>query len=478
VVVQVRRSTAPSEQQPPRTLTTRAAPELISDAGRSTNGNGVPAPVPTLRSRRLTLPGADFDHLTHYLFRFPAKFHPPVASTLIERFTKEGDQVLDPFCGSGTLLVQAAVLGRPSLGMDVDPLAIAVTRAKTHRYRIGLLEASGLKIATIVGEHWRSAAEYKRRQFDDLTEAEYAAELAPVAPWVPAIPNLLHWFRRYVIIDLARLRCGIETADIPTDHRAFFRVVFASIIRAASNADPVPVSGLEVTKWMIERDQAGRIIDPFRLYAAAQAKALDAARAFTAKAKISSPADAFLGDATAIGDAISGKVDAVITSPPYHGAVDYYRRHQLEMYWLGLTTDHSERLTLLNQYVGRPKVPQSHEFVKAPLETKHAKSWESRIRKVSDERADSFHHYMTGMNRFFSGLADHLRKGAPAVLVVGHSDWNGTKIPTTKLFQELAGEPFRLDEVLHYPVKNRYMSYERHNAADISREYVLVLRRR
>jgi hypothetical protein len=361
--------------------------------------------------------------------------------------------------------------------MDVDPLAIAVTRAKTRRYRISLLEESGRRIADSLDEHQRTATEYKRRQFDDLTDTEFDEELALVESWVPAIPNLLHWFRRYAIIDLARIRCGIETADITANHRAFFRVVFASVIRAASNADPVPVSGLEVTKWMIERDQAGRIIDPFRLYAAAQAKALEAAKNFAAKANASSAADAFLGDATAIGDAIKGKVDAVITSPPYHGAVDYYRRHQLEMYWLGLMADHAERLTLLNQYVGRPKVPRSHVFVKAPLETKHAKSWESRIRKVSDERADSFHHYMIAMRRFFSGLSDHLRTGAPAILVVGHSDWNGTKIPTTKLFQELAGEEFQLDQVLHYPVKNRYMSYKRHNDANISREYVLVLRR-
>ena len=38
---------------------------------------------------------------THYLFRYPAKFHPPIAQALLERYTEPGDWVHDGFCGSG-----------------------------------------------------------------------------------------------------------------------------------------------------------------------------------------------------------------------------------------------------------------------------------------------------------------------------------------------------------------------------------------
>jgi hypothetical protein len=61
-------------------------------------------------------------------------------------------------------------------------------------------------------------------------------------------------------------------------------------------------------------------------------------------------------------------------------------------------------------------------------------------------------------------------------MVVGHSTWNGQEIPTAELFEELAA-PLNLEEVLHYPVKNRYMSYSRRNNANIDREYVLILRK-
>ena len=50
--------------------------------------------------------------LTHYLFRYPAKFHPPVVAALFHRFTSPGDVVLDPFVGSGTALVEGTLLDR------------------------------------------------------------------------------------------------------------------------------------------------------------------------------------------------------------------------------------------------------------------------------------------------------------------------------------------------------------------------------
>ena len=62
------------------------------------------------------------------------------------------------------------------------------------------------------------------------------------------------------------------------------------------------------------------------------------------------------------------------------------------------------------------------------------------------------------------------------VLVLGKSQWNGTTLPTVELFEELAGDCLEVQEKFWYPTKNRYMSYARHNGADINREYVVVLR--
>ena len=147
------------------------------------------------------------------------------------------------------------------------------------------------------------------------------------------------------------------------EQRRFFEVVFASIIRNASNADPVPVSGLEYTSHMRQLDAEGRIVDPYSLFEVAVGKALNGASAFHGSIPKGVRASALVGDAVSIGEHIGKDVDLILTSPPYHGAVDYYRRHKLEHCWLGLTETEEDRHRLLGSYIGRPKVPQSDRFV-------------------------------------------------------------------------------------------------------------------
>ena len=82
------------------------------------------------------------------------------------------------------------------------------------------------------------------------------------------------------------------------------------------------------------------------------------------------------------------------------------------------------------------------------------------------------------MKLVFEGLARRMQTGTPLVLVVGHSAWKGGEIPTAAVFTELAAREFAFDDLLWYPIRNRYMSYSRHNGASIDRDFVLVLRRR
>lgn len=429
------------------------------------------------RRRHLAFAAGNSERLTHYLFRYPAKFHPPVVRQLITDLTGDGELLYDPFCGSGTLLVEARVAGRHALGSDVDPLAVFISAVKSRPLAERRLRRDLGALMPALVAHRRSAAEYERLQFDDIARDECASQLDSL--WAPAIPNIEHWFRRYVIVDLARIFCAIHQAPIPETSRRFFWLVFASIVRAASNADPVPVSGLEVTSHMKRIDAAGRVIDPFALWERAAEKAIRDMGAFHTAAAPGIRASAVTADATCLPASVKRReVAAIITSPPYHGAVDYYRRHQLEMFWLRLVWDQQQRLRLLQRYIGRTKVAARHPLVRAKVGLPAPEAVvEQQMREVDASRADAFRHYCVAMGRVFGQLARVLKASSPAVLVVGHSIWRGTALNTSDLFAELAGPYFRLEEVLDYPVKNRYMSYARHNGASIDHEYVLVLRR-
>ena len=435
-------------------------------------------PRPPAGYQRLDFATEDAPRLTHYLFRFPAKFHPRVVHALLRSYTEVGQTVLDPFCGSGTLLVAAAAEGRNAIGTDIDPVAAFVSSVKTHRYRSGHLRSSWALLHPALNLFRRSDKEYDALKFEDISVGAYESIIRKEKLWIPAIPNLAHWFRRYVIVDLARIIEIIENVPIPHTHRRFFRLVFSSILRKASNADPVPVSGLEVTAHMKAIDDAGRIVNPFDLLHCAVEKSLRAVDDYSRLADPSAGSSVLQADATSLQSTLRRKVDAIITSPPYHNAVDYYRRHQLEMFWLRLTETHADRLALRPKYLGRGSIRKCDPVLDRVNELGSlATEWHMKIREVSVKRADAFAHYMVSIKDVFEQMHATICERGPVILVLGNSGWNGSRIPTALLFEEISEPWFELTDKLWYPTKNHYMSYQRHNGAHIDEEYVLVFHR-
>ena len=73
----------------------------------------------------------DTTYLTHNYHPFPAKFIPHLPQILIKQFSSLGDKVLDPFSGSGTTMVEAMLLGRHSIGTDINPISVLASNVKT-----------------------------------------------------------------------------------------------------------------------------------------------------------------------------------------------------------------------------------------------------------------------------------------------------------------------------------------------------------
>lgn len=414
--------------------------------------------------------------LTHYLFRFPAKFHPAAVRCLLDKYSAPGDVVLDPFCGSGTLLVEAIVAGRCGFGVDVDPVAAFISRVKCRPLDPAKLEKAFTSIQDGISEVRRPASEYDRLMHNDFASA--AIERYRDRYQIPAIPNISHWFRTYVALDLGRLRLAILQAPIDNPLRDFFLACFAGIIRNSSNADPVPVSGLEVTKHMRELDELGRRIDPFKLFERRVQREIKGMRELWDNAQ-DVPVQIRRADATSLTKLLPREsVDVVITSPPYNTAVDYYRRHTLEMYWLGLVESADDRIELAPRYLGRAGIRETSPVLRAEFESAYVKRLIRHARQISPARERAITHYAGSMQRCLKHLARILKPSAHAVFVVGNSKWNGRRVRATRLLMELAKDSFTVEEALSYPVVNRYMTYERHNGANVNREHVLVLRRK
>jgi DNA modification methylase len=84
------------------------------------------------RGLDLNFPGVPTQHATHSLHTYVAAINPPLAETLIKHYVPEGETVLDPFCGGGGVLVEAALNGRRAIGCDINPLAVLISKVKTR----------------------------------------------------------------------------------------------------------------------------------------------------------------------------------------------------------------------------------------------------------------------------------------------------------------------------------------------------------
>jgi len=76
---------------------------------------------------------SDTRYLTHNIHRYSGKFIPQIASQVISIVTKENDLILDPYCGSGTTLLECLLNQRRSIGLDLNPLAVLISKVKTTK---------------------------------------------------------------------------------------------------------------------------------------------------------------------------------------------------------------------------------------------------------------------------------------------------------------------------------------------------------
>jgi len=120
----------------------------------------------------------DFSHAPvnngiHAIHPYPAKFIPEIPRHLIELFhPSDSSVVLDPFCGSGTTLVEAMNMGLDTWGIDINPLACLIARVKTTPVPVSLVAGTARRIITMARE-----------------------QMSKNTVNVPHIPRLDHWFK-------------------------------------------------------------------------------------------------------------------------------------------------------------------------------------------------------------------------------------------------------------------------------------------
>jgi DNA modification methylase len=369
---------------------------------------------------------------THGIYSYPAKFIPHVPRWAILKFSRPGDVVLDPFCGSGTTLVEARRLGRHSLGTDFSPMAQLLTRVKTTPLRLEQIEAAL-----------------------DRAMVRYRERLDGPPPFVP---NRDHWFSPEAADRLSRLAAAAGREPDPA-LRDFLRLCVAAAVRRLSFADDEQIFP-ERTAFgkPLEAEGDDAVEGLIRSIATPWAIALEQ---FALSCRADVRAEVIGQDARAI-PLPEGSVDLGVTSPPYVNAMDYVRVHKLEMFWLGLITSTDDKRSLDAAQVGGDRVPAARyrqlDLVGLPLADEVIRD----LHTVDPMRAYVLCKYLRDMAANFREVRRVLREGGRYVVVVGGNTMRGRFVPTYDLLRELAeAEGFLAEDRFFYVLRNRFMRIPR-----------------
>lgn len=236
----------------------------------------------------------------HGIHPYPARMHPAWVRHILAALP-EDVMVYDPFCGSGTVLVEASESGRPSFGSDINGIAVRVAKHRTRRRRPEFLE----RFAASTGQLHAGAAERRETAFGKLAKGEDR-------------------FPRHVLAQLISLRDEIEKIGDGQGKEAALMTMSGLLPKfAARPGRPAP----EVNRRAV-RDHFLR-----RAEQAAFAWADHTDRVERAHPGLGSPrierADARRTPWE------TASADAVISSPPYPGVYDYAREQELRSKWIG-----------------------------------------------------------------------------------------------------------------------------------------------
>ncbi len=352
------------------------------------------------------------ERATHLLHPYPAKLirNIPRFFFASDAVAPPGSLVLDPFCGSGTVLLEARLLGHSAIGADANPLARLIALAKLSP----------------------PSAEEARKLMANAIECAHHA-----APDIPEVVNLDYWFSEHVKGQLARLRSALIEICGDVWKSPFMWACFSSCVRRVSLADPrlsVPVrinperadrygaKGEEV----LQRLKRLETVDVLQVFW--QVTLANIRRVERTSIPAHTPPPAIFEDARELG--LEDKtVDVVITSPPYAGAQKYVRASSLCLGWLGLSPGGRLR-SIERKSIGREHL-DAHEAAASFLTGYEAV--DSRLEMIANKnpvRARIASTYIIEMAAALKESCRVLKPGGKMVLVVGPNLVSGYEFDT------------------------------------------------
>lgn len=345
----------------------------------------------SLRQLDWNFADAKTNYLTHGLHPYPAKFIPQIPNALIQELSSVGETVGDIFCGSGTTLVEALMLKRHAVGVDANPLACLISRAKTSR----LQEGDCKRLSALVG---------RARQFAEMVSGVGTSTLFPSQIFRSTAPrpndeSISSWFEPFIVEELAEMLSWCRELGTNSS-KEIALTAFSSIVVGVSKQD-------SDTRY-VRREKNLGAGDAFSRFAAVLSKATTAAVEFTELTEPRFRSEVLHRSVLAAPDI--PVMDLMVGSPPYPNAWSYHLYHRTRMVWLGMDQPRFKVEEIGSHRKYSRKVP--------------------REQKVATFRNE--------LDAIFGWLRRHLRRGRYACFVVGDSIVDGRVMRNADMIVEAA----------------------------------------
>lgn len=266
------------------------------------------------KSNYLDFNGENMDYSTHKYHDYPATMIPKLPELFLSVITQYCDvkSLYDPFMGSGTTLVEGLRHDIDSTGVDLNPLAVLMSKVKTKKLNQTTLE------------------NYRKAIYDGIEKEELLVSTGKLQLKLPTFKNIDYWYKPYVIKDLQIIRNQIMKIDEP-EYRDFFLLAFSGAVRYVSNTRNGEFKMYRMAPKTLEKWHPD-VIDKFR-------EILD--KNVEANSKLTEPtasANVILGSSAKL-DLPDNSFDMLITSPPYGDSkttVAYGQFSRTSLQWLDL----------------------------------------------------------------------------------------------------------------------------------------------
>ena len=346
----------------------------------------------------------------HGLHEYKGKFNPQIVKAILNIFNVGvKSHVLDPFCGSGTTLVECAHLGASASGFDLNPFAVFLANAK-----LLALGNSADVLAETISKLKKALA--RRKPLRTLNKAD------------DRLVYLAAWFDQDKLAAIEQVRLQILEHAGPL--APICLCVASNLLRDYSLQDP--------NDLRIRRRKSPLPTVPF-----ADAF-LGAASVFVEKLRdaqfilgVNAPtASAVVNDSTTLYSSRRKRLfDAVITSPPYAMALPYIDTQRLSLVWLELASP-SDIHRLEAELVGSRELRGTSRYELDSLLRENGSGLPVAQRELCLDMArhlsgtDGFrrravpgllYRYFEAMSASFEAVAKCSKPGAPYALVVGHN---------------------------------------------------------